>query len=407
MALNVTTEAALAGAYPAVHLGKREQKIVKILKTYIDAASGESLAAASMSIGDADGLAQDVLLSSAGASRVIARVLSATFTVTIAAPGVFTATAHGLLNGDAVVLSTTGALPTGLAAATTYYVVSKTDNTFELSATSNGSSITTSGSQSGTHTFSASGLAPRALSIGNQDLAAAAAISFSKLATLSSGNLLVGSAGGVATSVAMSGDATIVASGALTIANSAITNAKVSGSAAIDYSKMATMTGDVTMSANVSAIGASKVLSTMISSSDGAVKLARASVLYSDLNTATTGVAFLTGPTIPNNAIIKQVYYEVLTTFVDNGTAGNADSATIKLGIEDQDNDELAAVAISDGGNPFDAGIHAGISVGTAATMLKLSAARQLAVTWTAGTGDSTALTAGSMDVFIEYVVGQ
>lgn len=43
MALNVATEAALAGAYPAVHLGKREQKIVKILKTYIDAAAGQSL----------------------------------------------------------------------------------------------------------------------------------------------------------------------------------------------------------------------------------------------------------------------------------------------------------------------------------------------------------------------------
>lgn len=38
MALNVATEAAAAGAYPAVHLGKREQKIVKIVKTYVDAA---------------------------------------------------------------------------------------------------------------------------------------------------------------------------------------------------------------------------------------------------------------------------------------------------------------------------------------------------------------------------------
>lgn len=61
----------------------------------------------------------------------------------------------------------------------------------------------------------------------NADINSAAAIAFSKLATLASGNLLVGSAGGVATSVAMSGDATIVASGALTIANDAITTAKI------------------------------------------------------------------------------------------------------------------------------------------------------------------------------------
>ena len=66
-----------------------------------------------------------------------------------------------------------------------------------------------------------------ALSIVNADISASAAIDFSKLATLASGNVLVGSAGGVATSVAMSGDATIIASGALTIAANAITTAKI------------------------------------------------------------------------------------------------------------------------------------------------------------------------------------
>lgn len=45
--------------------------------------------------------------------------------------------------------------------------------------------------------------------------------------TLSSGNILVGSAGNVATPVAMSGDATMANTGALTIANSAITTAKI------------------------------------------------------------------------------------------------------------------------------------------------------------------------------------
>lgn len=60
----------------------------------------------------------------------------------------------------------------------------------------------------------------------------AAAIAFSKLAALTSGNILVGSAGNVATSVAMSGDATIIASGALTVANDAITNAKLADMAA-------------------------------------------------------------------------------------------------------------------------------------------------------------------------------
>jgi len=59
--------------------------------------------------------------------------------------------------------------------------------------------------------------------------------------SLASGYIFVGNAGGVATGVAMSGDATISNTGALTIANSAITNAKVSASAAIAFSKLATL----------------------------------------------------------------------------------------------------------------------------------------------------------------------
>lgn len=79
-------------------------------------------------------------------------VRSATFTVTIATPGVVTWNAHGLTAGAKVTLSTTGALPTGLVAATTYYVVSPTTNNFSLSASRGGAAITTSGSQSGVHT---------------------------------------------------------------------------------------------------------------------------------------------------------------------------------------------------------------------------------------------------------------
>ena len=79
-------------------------------------------------------------------------VRSSVFTVTIAAPGVVTWAAHGLDNGAKVILSTTGALPTGIIAATTYYVVGSTTNTFNLSLTKGGAAITTSGTQSGVHT---------------------------------------------------------------------------------------------------------------------------------------------------------------------------------------------------------------------------------------------------------------
>jgi hypothetical protein len=83
-------------------------------------------------------------------------------TLTIASPGVFTVgtsgayTTHGYANNDPIAIRTTGALPTGLTASvgntiTKYYVRNRTDTTFEVSATSGGSSINTSGTQSGKH----------------------------------------------------------------------------------------------------------------------------------------------------------------------------------------------------------------------------------------------------------------
>lgn len=88
---------------------------------------------------------------------VFAGAGTATFTVTIASPAVFTINNHGLQNGDAIVLTTTGALPTGLTAspsnaATIYYVINAATNTFQVSTTLNGTAVNTSGAQSGTHT---------------------------------------------------------------------------------------------------------------------------------------------------------------------------------------------------------------------------------------------------------------
>lgn len=76
-------------------------------------------------------------------------------TVTIASPGVVTWANHGLAAGREIVLSTTGALPTGLTAGTTYYVVSPTTNEFSVAATPGGAAINTSGAQSGVHTATA------------------------------------------------------------------------------------------------------------------------------------------------------------------------------------------------------------------------------------------------------------
>ena len=88
-------------------------------------------------------------------------LIASTFTVTIASPGVFSLTAHGLSAtsstdstiGNIVYFSTSGALPTGLTSGTAYYVISAglTTDAFQVSTTAGGSAVNTSGSQSGTH----------------------------------------------------------------------------------------------------------------------------------------------------------------------------------------------------------------------------------------------------------------
>jgi hypothetical protein len=82
---------------------------------------------------------------------------SPTVTISIATPAVVTLATHGLHTGAPVVFSTTGALPTGITAGTTYFAVATpgTTGTFNIATTlANalaGTLVNTSGSQSGTH----------------------------------------------------------------------------------------------------------------------------------------------------------------------------------------------------------------------------------------------------------------
>jgi hypothetical protein len=79
--------------------------------------------------------------------------IDATVTISIAAPGVVTWTNHGLSVNDTIRFTTTGALPTGLAINTTYYVKEVLSaNTFTVSTSAGGAAVTTSGTQSGTQT---------------------------------------------------------------------------------------------------------------------------------------------------------------------------------------------------------------------------------------------------------------
>ncbi len=82
---------------------------------------------------------------------VLLNSLGGTATITIASPAVVTSTVL-YTEGAAIKFSTTGALPTGITAGTTYYVFNVDGLTFNL-LTEAGAVVNTSGSQSGVHTI--------------------------------------------------------------------------------------------------------------------------------------------------------------------------------------------------------------------------------------------------------------
>ena len=118
------------------------------------------------------------------------------------------------------------------------------------------------------------------------------------------------------------------------------------------------------------------------------------------------------GVYLPDNAIITKVWIDVVTTF----TSASADSGTIALHLQSA-NDVVAAIAISDATNVWDAGIHGSkigfpalADTGTetavavaalfAGSYLKLTAERELTATVAVA-----ALTAGKAVIFVEYII--
>ena len=104
------------------------------------------------------------------------------------------------------------------------------------------------------------------------------------------------------------------------------------------------------------------------------------------------------GVTLPDNAIITRAWYEVITTL-----QSATDAATVSIDIPADDVAGIvAAIAISDVSNPWDAGLFEAIQDGTVANFsTKTTAARELQIT-VAGGED---ITAGKFILFAEYVV--
>jgi len=121
------------------------------------------------------------------------------------------------------------------------------------------------------------------------------------------------------------------------------------------------------------------------------------------------------GVFLPINAIITNAFIDVKTTF--QSTAGGADLATIALNSEGA-GDLVAAIAIADASNVWDAGLHGTLAgsyaertvagdtaildaASRAASMIKCTAERELTATVAVA-----ALTAGKLAIFVEYYIG-
>ena len=119
----------------------------------------------------------------------------------------------------------------------------------------------------------------------------AGSIALNKLVNLTSGNIIVGSSGNVPTSVAVTGDVTISSAGVTAIATGAIINADISASAAIAFSKLATLTSGAVLVGNSSNVAAAVTPTGDITiSNTGVTSIAAGVVVDADIS-ATAEIA--------------------------------------------------------------------------------------------------------------------
>lgn len=170
--------------------------------------------------------------------------------------------------------------------------------------------------------------------IDNDDINTSAAIAFSKLASLNDGQILIGSAGNVATASAISGDITITNAGVTTIGSEKVTNAKIedstitrdkilngtlqnadlNASAGIEFSKLEGLTSGRILLGNGSNIPTDTAISGDIGITNaGVVSISTGAIVNADVNTnADISGRKLADDTIPAKKLQTQaVPYEI------------------------------------------------------------------------------------------------
>lgn len=124
------------------------------------------------------------------------------------------------------------------------------------------------------------------------DINAAAAIEFSKLAPLNSGKILLGSAFNVATDVFMSGDVTIGNTGVTTIGAGVITNTEIANGAGITFAKLANLTSGHLLVGSAGNVATDRAITGDVTiSNTGVTAIAAGAIVDADIS-ATAAIGF-------------------------------------------------------------------------------------------------------------------
>ncbi len=176
---------------------------------------------------------------------------------------------------------------------------------------------------------------PSVGSVTNTSVAADAAIAFSKLASLTSGNVLVGNSSNVPTSVAVTGDVTISNTGVTSIASGAVVNADINASAAIAHSKLASMSsGNILVGSSGSVPTSVAVTGDVTISNAGLTTIANDAVTFGKMQNV-SGYSIVGKPTTGSGDIAEigssSFMLEASTGFLRQADAAAARS-TLGLG---------------------------------------------------------------------------
>ena len=241
------------------------------------------------------------------------------------------------------------------------------------------------------------------------DISPSAEIAVSKLADGTSGNIVLGNSANVATSTAVTGDVTIGNTGATAIAAGVIVDADVNASAAIAYSKLAALTsGNIVLGSSASVATSTPITGDVTISSTGVTAIAAGVIVNADINASAaivdTKLATIATAGKVSNSATTATDANNPSSIVARNPSGNFTAGTITAALTGTASGNLVAggalgtpasgTLTSCTGLPISTGV-SGLGTG-AATFLATPSSANLAALLTDETGTGAAVFATS-----------